>query len=189
MLSWRPLRAAEGLPARDHHGQICGWESPAAVWGQISVCHGNQLGPLVMLSLRVDKRRNWHWHSVIPKLDGGAAVIFLVCMCACHDPLRVPPGFPRERAAEMKMCTLKVYRDIPSASGPVGEWRKQNWAEGKLRYAMGRQSMGLLRSWKHGVRSLYLCGQSLSTDDSREARESWAVDPSWRGTQLRATSG
>lgn len=69
----------------------------------------------------------------------------------------------------MKRCVRPVYRDTPSASVPEGDRRKRVGAVGKLSCDTGIQSMGHLRSWKqgaqkHGVRCLYLCGQSLGTD-------------------------
>lgn len=96
--------------------RFVGGKHQSAVWGQTSVCHGNQLGLLIMLSLSLDRNETSTGTLMIPKFDGGAAVIFI---CVQNDPLRSPAGIPRERAAEM-MCILKVCWAMPSASMPVG---------------------------------------------------------------------
>lgn len=53
-----------------------GGHHQSAVWGQISECHGNQLGPLMKLSLHLNRDEIGTGTPMIPKFGGGAAVIF-----------------------------------------------------------------------------------------------------------------
>lgn len=125
----KATETTEGLQQGITMVRFVGWKHQSAVWGHIPVCHGKQLGPLVMLSLSLDRDETsigalWSLNLMV--------VLLLIFICALNDPLRTPAGFPRRRAAEMKMCVLKVYWDMPSASVPIAEWRKQDWAEGEL---------------------------------------------------------